>query len=179
MSPSDTAIIISYLTYVCTSTDATSDVPTNSTRSSSQHKPCDATVAAICSSDVHGRTLLFLTFGASQKGSVGWRWWLWMALLRGGFLASCTPCAWIAVVGGVFGGGRGCENLAGVAPRATRLLGFAAHFSRTSVIPEVWEGLLILDGACAWCLVAACVWCWGWAWFAQESHAWKGKGLAI
>jgi hypothetical protein len=73
----------------------------------------------------------------------------------GGFLASCTPCAWIAVVGGVFGGGRGCENLAGVAPRATRLLGFAAHFSQTSGFQRFGKGFLILDGACALCLVAA------------------------
>jgi hypothetical protein len=96
----------------------------------------------------------------------------------GGFLASCTPCAWIAVVGGVFGGGRGCENLAGVAPRATRLLGFAAHFSQTSGFPEAWERLLILDGPCALCLVAARVWCWGWAW-SQESHVGKGRVLAM
>ena len=74
----------------------------------------------------------------------------------GGFLASCTPCAWIAVVSGVFGGGRGYENLAGVAPRATRLLGFAAHFSQTSGIPR-GLGRAFDPGRCLCLVPCGCV----------------------
>jgi hypothetical protein len=94
----------------------------------------------------------------------------------GGFLASCTPCAWIAVVSGVSGGGRGYENLAGVAPRATRLLGFAAHFSQTGGIPRGLGGAF--DPG--WCFVPCALWLRGCGvgvghGVAQESHVGKGR----
>ena len=69
--------------------------------------------AAMCAA----RTLLFQSAGVGGGGG----------LVPAGFPAPARHSAWIAVVSGVLGAGRGCWSLAGVPPRGTRLAGFGAQ----------------------------------------------------